>query len=117
MKEKGKKLLQFFANPRLLICVAAAWMITNGWSYVLFVLGTYLQSEWMLAVSGAYLAFLWLPVSPEKLVTFTIAIALLRFFFPNDQKTLAVLRRFYQKTRAAIRRRKEQNNPEENEAA
>ena len=30
------------------------------------------------AVAGAYLAFLWLPISPEKVITFAIAIILLR---------------------------------------
>ena len=92
MKEKLKKIIQFIANPRLLLCVGIAWIITNGWSYILFWLGTKLQSGWMLAVSGAYLTFLWLPISPEKIATFTIAIALLRFLFPNDTKTLGVLR-------------------------
>ncbi len=101
-----KKVLQFIANPKLLICVAIAWLITNGWSYVLFALGTFFDIGWMTAVGGAYLAFLWLPVSPEKLVTFTIAIFLLRFFFPEDQKTLAVLRRFHQKAKAAWLNRK-----------
>ena len=91
MKQKLKKILLFIANPRLLLCFAIAWMITNGWSYVLFAAGTIWENEWLLGISGAYLAFLWLPVSPEKLVTVAIAIALLRFFFPNDEKTLAVL--------------------------
>jgi hypothetical protein len=99
MKEKIKGFLktalQFILNPRLLLCIGLGWMITNGWSYVLFGMGTWLENEWMLAVSGAYLAFLWLPVSPEKLVTVTIAITLLRWLFPNDQKTLGILKKTY----------------------
>ena len=96
-KIKGflKTAVQFVLNPRLLLCVGLGWMITNGWSYVLFGMGTWLENEWMLAVSGAYLAFLWLPVSPEKLVTVTIAITLLRWLFPNDQKTLGILKKTY----------------------
>ncbi len=107
MKKKLKKVFQFIANPRLLLCVAIAWMITNGWSYVLFAIGTIRDIPWMTAVAGAYLTFLWFPFSPEKVVTFAIAIALLRFLFPNDQKTLAVLREFHRKTKAAVRRQKE----------
>ena len=107
MKEKLKKVLLFFANPRLLLCVGIAWLITNGWSYILFGIGTYLEIPWMIAVSGAYLAFLWLPISPEKLVTFAIAIALLRWLFPNDEKTLAVLKGWYAKAKSAIRTRRE----------
>ena len=92
MKKQIKKWVQFLLNPRFLLCFGLAWMITNGWSYVMFGLGTWLNIHWMIVVAGGYLAFLWLPVSPEKIVTVAIAIALLRLLFPNDQKTLAVLR-------------------------
>ncbi len=113
MKEKLKKILQFLLNPRLLFCVGLAWMITNGWSYLLFGIGTYFGIGWMIAVGGAYLAFLWLPISPEKIVTFAIAIALLRWLFPNDQKTLAVLREWYAKAKAVFRNRKKKNEDPE----
>ncbi len=116
MKEKIKKLLQFLLNPRLLVCLLVAWMITNGWSYVLFALGTYFEIGWMLAVSGAYLAFLWLPISPEKIATVAIAIALLRFLFPKDEKTLAVLRDMYHRAKNAIKRRKDKKENKEEDA-
>ncbi len=106
MKDKLKKILLFITNPRLLICVAIAWLITNGWSYILFGIGTYFGIGWMTAVAGAYLAFLWLPISPEKIVTFAIAIALLRWLFPDDQKTLAVLKELYAKAKTALQSRK-----------
>ncbi len=106
LRHNLKKAGQFIANPRLILCFMIGWMITNGWSYVMFGVGTYLGIEWMIAVSGAYLAFLWLPVSPEKIVTFAIAIALLRWLFPNDQKTLAVLKGWYEKAKNAFRTRK-----------
>lgn len=98
-KEKCRKVIGFLLNPRLLLCFGIAWLITNGWSYIMLGLGTYYGIGWMIAVASAYLAFLWLPVSPEKIVTFIIAIALLRWLFPNDTKTLAVLKRILQKTR------------------
>ena len=53
-----KKAVQFILNPRLLLCFGMGWMITNGWSYVLMGLGTWLNIPWMIGVSGAYLAFL-----------------------------------------------------------
>lgn len=93
-------------NPRLLLCIVIAWMITNGWSYLMFGLGTYFKIQWMTALSGAYLAFLWLPVSPEKIVTFAISIALLRWLFPKDKKTLAVLKDLYGKAKQAIQKKK-----------
>ena len=112
LRHNLKKTLQFIGNPRLLLCLALGWLITNGWSYIMFGIGTYLEINWMVAVSGAYLAFLWLPISPEKLVTFAIAIVLLRWLFPGDQKTLAVLHRWYEKTRAAVNRHRERRAEE-----
>lgn len=110
MKKKLKKVLQFIGNPKLLLCVAIAWLITNGWSYILFAVGTYFEIGWMVGLASAYLAFLWLPVSPEKVVTFAIAIALLRWLFPDDEKTLAVLKEFHKKAKNVIRNRKKNKN-------
>ena len=91
MKETIKKCIDFILNPRLLLCFAIGWMITNGWSYVFVVVGTAFNIPWMTTIGAAYLAFLWLPISAEKIITVTIAIFLLKKFFPDDQKTLAVL--------------------------
>ena len=91
MKEKIKKAWHFIANPHLLICLLMGWFITNGWSYVFFFVGNYFEIKWMASVGGAWLTYLWLPVSPEKIFTVAIAIILLKWIFPNDKKTLAVL--------------------------
>ncbi|MBQ2726583.1 MAG: hypothetical protein IJF78_12835 [Clostridia bacterium] len=104
IKEKIKKIIQFIANPKLLICVGIAWIITNGWSYILLGIGTILKIEWMIAVASGYLAFLWLPISPEKLVTVALAMVFLRFLFPGDTKTLGVLKDLYAKLK--IKKRK-----------
>lgn len=97
MRRKLKVFFGFITNPRFLLCFGIGWMITNGWSYILFGIGTYFEIGWMVAVAGAYLAFLWLPISPEKIVTVAIAIALLRWWFPNDKKTLGVLQNLWTK--------------------
>ena len=115
MKEKLKKILQFIANPRLLLCFGLAWIITNGWSYILLALGTWLGSGWMIGVASAYLAFLWLPISPEKIATAAIAMVLLRLLFPNDQKTLAVIKDVYEKAkRKLFRKRQEKDQAKKN---
>lgn len=114
MKETLKKLLQFIANPRLLLCFAIAWMITNGWSYILLGLGTYYEIGWMAAVGGAYLTMLWLPISPEKILTFAISIGLLKWLFPHDKKTLGVLQGFLEKTRASHREKREKHRQKNN---
>ena len=79
--------------------------------------GTYFQIGWMMAVASAYLAFLWLPVSPEKIVTVAISIALLRVLFPRDEKTLAVLSQMFDKAKTAIKgkkKKKASDSEEEN---
>ena len=112
MKIRIKKIVQFILNPRLLLCIAIAWLITNGWSYILFGIGTYFKIGWMITISSAYIAFLWLPVSPEKIVTFAIAIVLLRVLFPNDQKTHAVLAKLYEQAKLVFKtRRKRRDSP------
>ncbi|MBP3918718.1 MAG: hypothetical protein J6I50_06060 [Clostridia bacterium] len=105
--EIAKKVLYCISNPRLLLCFGIAWMITNGWSYVMMGIGTFFGIQWMMAVSGAYLAFLWLPISPEKIVTLAIAIFLLKKLFPHDTKTLGLLHELHMKTKALYQKEKE----------
>ncbi len=93
LREMARRWARFLLNPRLLLCLAIAWMITNGWSYVMFGLGMLLKIHWMRVVGGAYMSFLWLPFTPEKLVTVVLAIGLMRLLYPRDRRTLGVLRR------------------------
>ena len=112
IKEIFKKIIFCIINPRFLFCFGIAWMITNGWSYVAFTVGMFFNIGWLIAVSSAYLAFLWLPISPEKLVTVAIAMFLLRWLFPNDERTLGVLKEMYALLREKVlsrKKRKEKN--------
>ena len=106
MKEKLKKIIQFLLNPRLLLCFGIGWMITNGWSYVLLGVGAWFDIPWMVAVAGGYLTLLWIPATPEKIITVAIALALLRWLFPQDEKTLKVLREMYAKAKNAMKNHK-----------
>ena len=105
-KRTLKKWVQFFLNPRLILCFGMAWMVTNGWCYVFMFLGTWWKLSWMLAVGTAYAGFLWFPFTPEKLVTLAIAIWLLKRLFPQDEKTLKLLHEERQKLHDAIARRR-----------
>ena len=93
LREMTRRWARFLLNPRLLLCLVIAWMITNGWSYVMFGLGMLMKIHWMRVVGGAYMSFLWLPFTPEKLVTVMLAIGLMRLLYPRDRRTLGVLRR------------------------
>ncbi len=115
IKETAKKVIQFILNPRLLLCFGIAWIITNGWSYILLAVGTYFGIGWMIAVASAYLTFLWLPISPEKLVTIAIAMVLLRFFFPNDTKTLGILKELHAKLKLQAKKKKEEKEKKKSE--
>ena len=86
-------------------------MITNGWAYVMLGLGVLLDIEWACTASSAYLALLWIPMTPEKLLTVAIAILLLRWFFPRDEQTLGALREMLAETKRVLskRRRRERS--------
>ena len=98
-KKRIKKIIDFLLNPKLLLCLFIGWMITNGWSYLFIAFGTIYNIKWMLTIGSAYFAFLWFPFTPEKIITIVIAIALLRVLFPNDKKTLGVLKHMYYKVK------------------
>ena len=116
IKAALKKAYQFLLNPHLVLCVGIAWLITNGWSYIGAALGPILGWDWLTAVSAAYLAMLWFPFTPEKILTALISIWLLKKLYPDDQRTLQVLRDFKQKVKdkysedmARFRNRKKDN--------
>ena len=119
MREKIKQLLKkaiyFLLNPRLLLCFGIAWMITNGWSYVMLAVGTWLRIPWMIAVASAYLTILWLP-SPEKILTCAIAILLLRLIFPKDKYTLGVLQDMHRAAMNAFKNRKNKKKKKDSES-
>ena len=118
MREKIKQLLKkavyFVLNPRLLLCFGIAWMITNGWSYVMLAVGTWLGIPWMIAVASAYLTILWLP-SPEKILTCAVAILLLRLIFPKDKHTLGVLQDMRRAAMDAYKNRKNKKKKKDSE--
>ena len=51
--QRVKVIVRLLLNRRFLLCFGIAWMITNGWSYLLLGLGLWTDTAWMLAVSGA----------------------------------------------------------------
>ena len=114
IKNTIKTVVGFILNPRLILCFGIGWMITNGWSYVLFGIGTFCKINWMVAVSSAYLALLWIPFTPEKIITFAIAILLMKWLFPKDEKTLGMLHRMHESAKQQFRdwnnKRKDKKN-------
>lgn len=60
-------------NRKTLICILIAWMITNGWAYLALGIGILFDIRVLTSVASGYLALLWLPFTPEKIVTVAIA--------------------------------------------
>ena len=117
LMKKVKVWVKLILNWRFLVCFGLGWMITNGWAYVFLGVGAFYEINWMLAIGGAYMAFLWLPVTPEKLITIPIAIFLLRWLFPKDEKTLLLIRRIGSDAKKKVRdvKRKHKERAEEKE--
>lgn len=77
-----------FLSWKFLVSFFLAWFITNGWAYVIIFVGTRYHIKWMTTIGASYQGFLWLPCTPEKLVTIPIAIFFHKLLFPKDFKTL-----------------------------
>lgn len=111
LKNKIKKwlkiIVEFCLNPRLLLCFGIGWMITNGWAYIATALGLWLNIDWLWGIGAAYLTALWIPFTPEKIITVIIAIFLLKKLFPNDQKTLKRLYKMKRKIKFATKKYKQ----------
>ena len=77
-------------------------------------MGILFDITWMQAVASAYLAFLWIPVTPEKILTVLIVIFSLKHFFSKDEKTLGILRDAFEKVKTKHKEKKDQqgNNEE-----
>ena len=114
LKRFCKKTAMLIFNPRFLLCFGIGWIITNGWCYIGAALGAYFGIGWLTAFSTGYMALLWVPFTPEKMITLAIAIVLLRFLFPNDQKTLGLLKEMHasakEKWHAFLDKRKARKN-------
>lgn len=66
-----------YMRPSIGISFLIAWMITNGWAYLFIAIGT----DAMRIVGATYAAILWLPFTPEKLVTVPLAILIQKILF------------------------------------
>ncbi len=68
------------------LCLLLAWMATSGWAYLGVLIGMRTEYTALTAASSAYLGILWLPFTPEKILTILIALKLLKAFYPEDSR-------------------------------
>ena len=78
----NKAKIKPFMKPTLAISFMLAWFLTNGWAYLLAALGT----GWVRAVALTYISILWLPFTPEKLITIPLAFFIQKLLFIRKEK-------------------------------
>lgn len=104
--QKLKKILKFFLNWRFVVSFGIAWMITNGWAYICLGLGIWFDINWLAGVAGSYVAFLYLPFTPEKLITIPLAILICKIIFPKQKRIREELTQLYNEEKNKLKRRK-----------
>lgn len=75
-----------YLTVQMIPFLVIAWFITNGWSYVLVVVGTKYGIPWMTWVGTAWISFLWFPGTVEKPITLFIAGLLYRIIYRKPFK-------------------------------
>ena len=73
---KLKTYISPFLNWRILIIYLPIWFITSGWAYLFIFLGSKYNVGWMLTVGTIWTTILWLPFTPEKLITIPLTLYL-----------------------------------------
>ena len=71
---KIKTYIAPFLNWRILIIYLPIWFIMSGWTYLFIFLGTKHHISWMLAAGTFWATLLWLPITPEKLITIPLTL-------------------------------------------
>lgn len=83
-----KGVWNYVKDWRTFVSFLLAWSITNGWCYIFIILGTWLKIKWMRITGWTYLAFLWLPTTPEKLITVPLSVAIKKILFKKSKKNV-----------------------------
>lgn len=81
IKNALKKTWDYIKDWRTFVSFLIAWTITNGWCYAFILFGTIFHIKWMRITGWSYLAFLWLPTTPEKLITVPLGVAIKKILF------------------------------------
>ena len=89
---KLKAFLKLLVNWHFFLCIFVAYFITNLWAYLFLGIGFLFHIPVLKTIALAYIGFLWLPFTPEKVVTVFLAFVFLRWWFPNDTKAMKQLK-------------------------
>ena len=80
------EIIDFITDWRTFVSFMIAWMFTNGWAYIFLIIGPKMGWTWMTIMGGTWMAFLWAPFTPEKVVTIPLTIYLKGKLFPKNKE-------------------------------
>ena len=86
---KIKTYISPFLNWRILVIYVPIWFIMSGWTYLFIYLGTRHHISWMLASGTFWATILWLPITPEKLITIPLTLLIYMRVFGHGNKDTA----------------------------
>ena len=89
---KIKTYISPFLNWRILVIYVPIWFLMSGWTYLFIFLGTRYKISWMLASGTFWATLLWLPITPEKLITIPLTLLIyIRWVGHGDPKLEAMV--------------------------
>lgn len=68
-----------FLTWRIIVCYLPFWFLASGWAWLFSIIG----KGWIRGIAISWLAILWLPCCPEKVVTIPLSIWLHKKLFPK----------------------------------
>ena len=89
---KIKTYISPFLNWRILVIYVPIWFLMSGWTYLFIFLGTKHNIGWMLAAGTFWATVLWLPITPEKLITIPLTMLVyVKLFGHREEDKLQLL--------------------------
>ena len=98
MKKIWNKIMIYlkpFLDWKFLVSYLIPFSLINGWAWVGTFLLPIIGSNWFTIAASTWLAILWMPWTPEKLVTIPMAIWIHHLLFKNDKKTKIKMQKMY----------------------
>ena len=98
MKKIWTKILTYlkpFLDWKFLVSYLIPFSLINGWAWIGTILMPIIGSNWFTIAASTWLAILWMPCTPEKLITIPMAIWIHHLLFKNDKKTKIKMQKMY----------------------
>ena len=100
-----------FLNFKLLLIYIPIWFLMSGWTYLFIFLGMKYQINWMLISGSTWAGVLWLPCTPEKIITIPLTLLLYtKIFGDKNTKTIEKLNKMHIQAKADLQSFKIQFN-------